>query len=142
MNYQLYTNASDLFGIKLIFLQYELYVATFLICTDATFFAMESFFTSFSLQTQQIAVRLVAIKSAYFSPYVYTTLHFSRTLPLISMLDPFHLGIPARPIRDKTFQSYISQNRKKSLAAYMIYIYIQKVEISTDLFECMSDQNS
>ena len=33
----------------------------------------------FSLQTQ---VRFVAMKSAYFSPYAYTSFHFLRTLPL------------------------------------------------------------
>ena len=38
--------------------------------------------TIFSLQTQQIEVRLVAIKSAYFSPYANTPFHFSQTLPL------------------------------------------------------------
>ena len=42
----------------------------------------ESFLTIFSVYTQQIAVRLVAIKRAYFSPYVYSHFHFSRTLPV------------------------------------------------------------
>ena len=41
-----------------------------------------SFLTVFSLQTQQIEVRLVAIKSAFLSHYAYTPFHFSRTLPL------------------------------------------------------------
>ena len=36
----------------------------------------KSFLTIFSLKTQQIEVRLVAIKSAYFSPYAYTPFHF------------------------------------------------------------------
>ena len=36
----------------------------------------------FSLYTQQIEVKLVAIESAYFSHYAYTPFHFSRTLPL------------------------------------------------------------
>ena len=76
---------NDLFEIKLIILRYESYIATFLICMDATFFSIsrKSFLTVFTLNTQQIRVRLVAIKSDYFSPYAYTPLIFSRTLPFI-----------------------------------------------------------
>ena len=42
----------------------------------------ETSLTIFSLETQQIEVRLVAIKSAFLSHKVYTPFHFSRTLPL------------------------------------------------------------
>ena len=42
----------------------------------------ETSLTIFSLQTQQIEVRLVAIKSAFLSQQPYTPFHFSRTLPL------------------------------------------------------------
>ena len=55
---------NDLFGIKLMILRSELNVETFRI--------YESLLTIFSLYTLQIEVRLVAIKSDY----------FSRTLPL------------------------------------------------------------
>jgi len=50
---------------ELIILQNESNIATFWICMDATFFSNYSLLTIFSLQTQ---VKLVAIKSDYFSP--------------------------------------------------------------------------
>ena len=59
---------NNLFGIKLIFLRSESDgMITFSIWVDATLFSTCRF-----LQTQQLEVRLVAIKNAY----------FSRTLPL------------------------------------------------------------
>ena len=39
-----------------------------------------------------VKVRLVAIKSAYFSPYAYTPFHFSRALPLNTSLLSFRQG--------------------------------------------------
>ena len=42
----------------------------------------ESFLTIFSLNTQQIEVRLVTIKSAFLSHWAYTPFYFSRTLSL------------------------------------------------------------
>ena len=39
-------------------------------------------FNNFFLWTQQIEVRLVAIKSAFLSHQAYTLFHFTRTLPL------------------------------------------------------------
>ncbi len=42
----------------------------------------ETSLTIFSLQTQQIEVRFVAIKSAFLSHSAYTPFNFSRTLPL------------------------------------------------------------
>ena len=41
----------------------------------------ESFLTIFSLKTQQIEVRLVEIKSAYFSPQACTPFHFFANTP-------------------------------------------------------------
>ena len=58
---------------------YEYYVLRYL-----------SFFTIFSLYTQQIKVRLEAIKSAFLSHSAYTPFHFSRTLPFILFLKGLH----------------------------------------------------
>jgi len=61
-----------LFGIELIILFY-----------DPSWMLQVSEFNNFLLiDAAYIEVRLVAIKSAYFSPQTYTTFHFSRTLPL------------------------------------------------------------
>jgi len=45
-------------------------------------YSVQVVLTIFLLQTHQIEIRLVAIKSDYFSPKAYTPFHFSRTPPL------------------------------------------------------------
>ena len=58
----------------------------------------ESFLTIFSLWTQQIEVRLVAIKSTYFSLEAYTPFQFSRTFPL----NPTTKMLPDQPCKPET----------------------------------------
>ena len=66
--------------IKLIFLQSVSKTKTFWICMDATFFSMSRFKNFLHTDTTD-EVRFVAIIIEYFSTEVYTSFHFSQTLP-------------------------------------------------------------
>ena len=73
---------NDLFQIKLICLRSESWIVTFSIWVDATLSSISSFKQFLLIDATDRKVLLVAIKSAYFSPYAYTPFHFSQTLPL------------------------------------------------------------
>ena len=114
-----------MFGIKLIFARSELYVATFCICIDVTvILRYKSVVTICSLKTQQIAVRLVEIKSAFYRIKPMPLFHCSRTPPL---------NISTYINTCKILFIYSSQHYKPNLYAKKI-IWL-KLSINYSLFQ-------